>query len=197
MAYTSDIPKPGDLISQSQPLLRQNCNALESFGNGYAILTNQVAAPSSGTIGAGNDALYTLTNATTTTNEMYIHKQSLDAPTDIPFTASKMSNTAYASCANGWAYLPNGLLMKWGRVLAPSAAIFTVDVAATSGGPTYTATTSIFQTYLTSSYSGSVTNSPSIPVLAAGAITSAGNFNAFVSNWNSTTSYFNYLVIGV
>lgn len=194
MAYTTDIPKPGDLISQSQPLLRQNCNALQSFGNGYAILTNQVSAPSSGTIGAGNDALYTLTYATTSENEMYIHKQSVDAPTDVPFSASKMSNTAMASCVNGWSYLPSGLLVKWGRVLAPSAVIFTVDVGTLSGGPVYN---QIFQTYLTSSWSGSVSNSASMPVLAANSITTAGNFNAFVTNWNSTTSYFNYLVIGV
>jgi len=134
VSYTANTPISSQPMSQSRPIINANFQALAPFGNGYAELTNQLVAP---TFGAGNDGMYTLNYATTGKNEAYIHLQNFAGTSDIPFTASKMSNTAAASCTSGWAYLPNGMLMKWGRILAPSAIIFTVNVGSLSGGPNY------------------------------------------------------------
>lgn len=192
MAYTQNVPLANQLVSQSQSIIQANFVALTSFGNGWAELSNQSVTP---TFSAGNDGFYTKTYATTTTNEMFIHIQRPAAATvEVPFTASRMSNTAAAGCINGWAYLPNGLLVKWGTRLAPSAIIFATDVATISGGPNYT---TIFQTFLTPYWQGPVVANPSVPFLAASGTTVGGNFNAFVSNFDGTRSYFNYMVIGV
>jgi len=62
-----------------------------------------------------------------------------------------------------------------------------------SGGPNYNV---IFQTYVTPSWTGSASNSASIPVYVPGSGTLAGNFQLFVTNYNAS-SYVNYLIIGV
>ena len=191
MAYTNNVPQANQQVSQTQSLIQANFMALSSFGNGYAELSLQSVAPS---FSASNDGLYTLTNATTSASELYVHKQTVDAPAEVPFTAACMSNTAMAGCLNGWSYLPSGLLIKWGNYLATSNIIFAVNVGATSGGPNYN---KVFQTYVTSAWGGSVTATPSIPVVSATGTTVAGNFNAFVTNFDAAKSRFNYLVIGV
>jgi hypothetical protein len=72
MAYQQNIPQPTDIKSKSQADILGNFQALVSFGNGYADLPVQIVAPS---FAAGNDGVYTLNNAVTTKNELYVHKQ--------------------------------------------------------------------------------------------------------------------------
>lgn len=187
MAYNNNIPQATDLIRDSQSQILANFAALSSFGIGYCSMPAQGAAPS---FAVGIDGIYTLLYASTAVNEVYIHKQTVDAPTDVPFTASKMSNTAIASCGNGWSYLPSGLLIKWGSV-AMTTATLAITPTITSGGPNFNR---VFQVMLTSYDTSSAVN------FTCGQNTvpnnTSGNFTAFAQNSSATTSI-NYLVIGV
>ncbi len=189
MAYDSTVPAATQRIDQSQSIIQANFAALVSFGNGYAELSNQISAP---TFSAGNDGLYTKSFATTSTNEMYIHIQRPAAATiDVPFTASKMSNTAYASSDNGWTYLPSGLLMKWGSVNATSASV-SVDVAATSGGPNFLQAFRAFVSPFDSGTGVAFTCGQRTTVNAT-----TGSFTAYCQNYTASTTKIRYMVIGV
>lgn len=189
MAYLPNIPQSSDLISQSQPQILANFQALTSWGNGYGDFPVQSAAPS---FSSGHNGIYNLNNATNLTNELYVHLQRTapgDAPTDIPFTMSKLDNTAMASCLNGWTYLPSGLIVKWGTVAANAASI-AIDVAATSGGPAFNlpliAFVTPFDTALTTFTCGVKSSLTAV----------SGNFTAYTNNFSATCSI-KYLVIGV
>lgn len=113
MSYTSNVPQGNQSISQTQPIINANFQALTSFGNGYAEISNQVATPS---FSGGNDGLYTLNNTDTSLNEMYIHKQTFAGTSEIPFTASILSQAAPVMAADGWTYLPSGIIMRWDTI---------------------------------------------------------------------------------
>lgn len=189
MAYNQNIPAASDLISQSQAQIQANFQALNAPGNGYADMTLKTVAP---TIAAGNTGLYNLNNATTTTNETYIilnRTGGADAPTNVPMTASKLSNTVLASSGNGWSYLPTGVLIKWGSVAATTSSV-AITPTVTSGGPNFNA---VFNVQLTGRDTSANTN------FACGQNTAAngtsGNFTAYCANATATTSI-NYLLIG-
>lgn len=187
MAYTSNVPQANQLISQSQPIINANFVALNSFGNGYAELVLQSSAPS---FSSNNDGLYVLANATTGVSETYIHIQNQSAGTvDIPFTASAMSNTATASCVNGWSYLPSGLLIKWGTTAAASSPV-SITPTVTSGGPNFA---QVFTVYVTG-YDTALANFTCGQSTAAN--NTSGNFDAYCSNPSATTSI-KWLVLGV
>ena len=121
---------------------------------------------------------------------------SADAPSEIPFTASCMSNTIMASCSNGWSYLPSGVLIKWGKVLATSNSIFTVDVASNSGGPDFNAVFSVQVSPLWGSTLDLIPNGYQT-ILASNGSAPTGNFTVSVNPYDAVNSYINYLVIGV
>lgn len=186
MAYNANCPLATDSLDQSQADLLANFQALESFGYGYADMANIGTAP---TFAAGNNGIYNLLDGTTSNNELYIHRQTVDAPTDFPATGCKMSNTAVASCDNGWAYTASGLLIKWGRsALLTTAGFNAVDVAALSGGPAFTRA---FQVTATIYNTGAIKNS-TLELTSFNSTT--GSFSAGISVANL---YVNYLVIGV
>lgn len=110
MAYNSNIPLATDLQSVSQGQILNNFQALASFGNGYADFPVQTVAPS---FSAGNDGLFTLSNATTSLNELYVHKQTSAGTSNIPITASILSQSVPVQGANGWTMLPSGILTYW------------------------------------------------------------------------------------
>lgn len=191
MPYYSNIPQSTDYINDSQSQILANFTALAPWGNGYGQFTLQGTAP---TFAAGVNGIYTLLNATTTANELYIHLQRIgaaNAPADIPFTASKMSNTAMANCDSGWSYLPSGLLIKWGvRAISTASTYTAVDVSTISGGPNFNrAFQVIVSGYNSSTYL-------SFNATWTGLNTTTGNFNAALSAANAFTSVA-YLVIGV
>lgn len=187
MAYNSLIPQPTDRLKDSQPAILGNFTALSSFGVGYCDMPAQGATP---VFAVGNDGLYTFLNPTTAVNEIYIHKQSVDAPTEVPFSASKMSNTAIASCDNGWSYLPSGLLLKWGSMNMTTATV-AVTPTVTSGGPNFNR---VFRVMLSGFDSSTAVNFTCGQRTVADNTT--GNFTAYASNPSATTSI-RYLVIGV
>jgi len=188
MAYTSNTPQSSQQISQTQPLIQANFQALSSFGNGYAEMKLQLTTP---TFAGTSDGFYTFAYAPTLTNELFVHRQAAATGlAEVPFTASKMSNNIPADCDNGWAYLPCGMLMKWGSLAAATATV-SVTPTTTSGGPNFSR---VFKVYLSSFDSSTATN------FACGQRTVAnntsGNFDAYCANPTATTSI-QYLVIGV
>ena len=154
---------------------------------------NQVTFPVQGaqpTFLTGEEGLYNFLNATTNKNELYVHKQLVAGTVDIPFTASKMSNYAFASCNSGWSYLPSGLLIKWGSIAANSPAI-SVNTTTISGGPAFQ---QVFTVMVTSVDTGTATNF--ICGQRSAVDLGTGIFTAWCANNNGSTSI-NYLVIGV
>ena len=115
MAYTANTPTANQLVSQTQSLIYNNFQALAPWGNGYGIFPVQVSAP---TVGAAEIGIYQNSN-----NQLVLQK---GAGTPIHFSDYSTSSTS------GWAYLPSGLLMKWGETgsLALGANSFTMPTSA-------------------------------------------------------------------
>jgi hypothetical protein len=187
MAYTANTPGATDIISQTQPLILANFQLLEPWGNGYGAFSLQSGAPS---FSANTDYIYMLAYATTSTNELWIHKQTTSGLSEIPFTASKMSNNNAVSSEDGWSYLPSGLLIKWGIVPAAANPV-AITPTITSGGPNFT---HVFQVLLTAEDSSGSTN------FTCGQKTvpdnTSGNFSAYCAHPSATTNIV-YLVIGI
>lgn len=189
MSYVSNVPVSGQSLNSSRDLINGNFQVLSPYGNGFSFFTTQLTVPS-----FSSDTDYLYVYAFNGANELFVHKQTTAGLSEVPFTASVMSLSDAADSMNGWSYLPSGLLVKWGTVQAASAIIFTVDVGSLSGGPDYS---TVFQTYLTPVWAGSLTAAPSSVFLTASGTTVAGNFTCFVTNYDSMNSYLSYLVIGI
>lgn len=187
MSYTANAPASNQSYAQSQPLIQDNFLALASFGNGYCALPVQSSAPAFST---STDYIYMLAYATTSTNELFVHKQTTAGLSEVPFTASKMSNNAAASCDNGWTYLPSGLLIKWGTVAAAANPV-SITPTATSGGPNFSR---VFTVYVTPQDTSTNTNFTCGQKTVANNIT--GNFDAYCANPSATTSI-RYLLLGI
>ncbi len=102
----------------------------------------QMAMPA---FGAGVNGLYNLNDATTTKNEVYVHKQNVASSIDVPFTASILGTAAVASITEGWSYLPSGVLLKWGLLTANNSGTATLNLN-TGGvlGPNFTRTFTVY-----------------------------------------------------
>lgn len=103
MAYNANIPKATDQLSTSQADILGNFQFLNTIASGIFDAPVQIAAPA---IAAGDTGLYTLLNAGTGRNEMYI----------IDSVGATYPITAARKTPNGWTQLPSGLLMVWGQV---------------------------------------------------------------------------------
>lgn len=143
-AYNATIPQATDIPAQSQPQLLANFDAINlivdinhyTFNAGanagkhkFLQLPVQVAAPA---IAATELGLYTLLNADTTLNEMYIRRSS---GSQIPFTAFSIDAPA-SIFATGYTWLPSGMLLKFGTVTTTAVPVggfpftFEIDVSA-------------------------------------------------------------------
>ena len=127
MAFTQNIPQPADVISQSQPQLLANFQAINTFVdvnhvafNGadqgkhkFVTMPEQGAAP----ITLANEGvLFTAQGAYTGTTELYYGLESAGGFDSI---------TEGLNAAAGWSGLPSGLLIKWGTVTIPVEAVLT------------------------------------------------------------------------
>lgn len=187
MSYTSNVPQANQLISQSQSIINANFAALAPFGNGYAEFSEQLSVPS---FGAANSGLYLYSSLVTSTTELYVlSPRPAAAWENVPMTSSCMSNTATASCVNGWSYLPSGLLIKWGTTAAAASPV-SITPTVTSGGPNFT---KVFTVYVTG-YDTALANFTCGQATAAN--DTSGNFDAYCANPSATTSI-KWLVLGV
>lgn len=137
----NDVPLAGQSLAVTRNPIRQNFLTLGAItgnvnpnsaavnvasGFNFIFLTVQGANPPAGTAFGAAIGLYNFNNALTAKNELYVHKQNLAAAVEVPMTASFLGNTAAPiNVANGWSYLPSGLVIAWGRQLV-SVAVPTV-----------------------------------------------------------------------
>ena len=202
--YTKDVPQGTQKQSVTQAPIQSNFQAIKELveidHEAFNLANNvgkhkrvslQVQAPApTFDIPAKDVGLYNFLNPTTTKNELYVHRQTNNSPAEVPFTASKMSNTTMNSCVNGWSYLPSGLLIKWGEVVAP-ADVVAIAPAVVSGGPAFN---KVFIAYVTPHSSGPFYNFSC--GIYQGPSTTTGAFTAYCKNWSLRT-VIDYLVIGV
>jgi len=134
MAYQNDIPKATDKISQSQSDILGNFAAIQTLidvdhvdfasanqgQHNKVTMPVQVAAP---VFAAGSLGLYNLLNATTGVNELYFNNQ---AGVNYPLS-SKVTATA-AGVTGTSAFLPNGLLMKFGTSNVSGPGVVTIAI---------------------------------------------------------------------
>jgi hypothetical protein len=128
--YVLNIPAGTDIISQSQPNLQINCNSVNqwtgidhlNFADGNAGMHKWVEMPTAGTPGvvAGKIDLYPKFNNVGTfqsaRNEIFVQPSGTVAAV----LGGAFPMTACSPIANGWAYLPSGLIMQWGSAPTPN-----------------------------------------------------------------------------
>lgn len=204
MAYNPNIPQPTDQLSQSQSDILNNFQALQTlidvnhvdFASSdqgkHKWVTFPVQTPSPPiAFGAGELALYSFLNATTTKNELYINKTNQATVVQIPTTASILSTSSNpGNNVSGWTYLPSGILLKWGQATANGITGISFPVSANI--PVFTNVMAMFLT----PYSIGITDPDTFASLST---FSAGGFSAFGSNRTTSTPAlvsFQYLAIG-
>lgn len=123
-----------------------------------------------------NSTFFTLGNSTVNT---FINSTTLDVTSNTGFLLG-----SFASTANGYTYLPNGLLINWGRVAAANTAAGTF---ATYSAPYTSATLAVYLTH-----QGTVrTVSP----LVVSSNTTGANISSGIATTSGTNVYF--IAIGV
>ena len=208
MAYQNNIPQATDRLKDSQSDIQDNFAEIETlvtvnhvdFGNPdqgkhkWVTFPVQGGAPSFAT---GEDGLYNLpynnvgSGGPQLLNELFVHKQVAGgASVDIPFTASILSqDAAPLSGANGWSYLPSGILLRWANVTGTGPDTVTMDTATFPGFNT------LYNVIITP-----VPTGPSFDLAVSFvSIASPNSFNVFVSKRTSTsatTGSFNFLAVG-
>jgi hypothetical protein len=130
MAFLPNIPQATDKLSISQGNILNNFTILgaiagnanassasinASSGFNWINLPAQGATPPGGSsFPAGNVALYSFINATSTRNELYINKTNASGVVQIPSTASTLGTSSPGLGSAGYTYLPSGMILKWG-----------------------------------------------------------------------------------
>lgn len=132
MAWNPSIPQPGDIPAQSQALILQNFQYLNTFvqGQGNALLLNQQAtAP---TVTATQVGIYNLLSGGI--NNLMVKNG----------TGAAVNITTAGQAARGWCILPCGVKMTWGYISVPggssgSPGSVTYSFSAAAGFPGFTA----------------------------------------------------------
>jgi len=191
--YSPNIPNISDKLDVLQAQFKANFPSLENVSEGYIKFKDLTLTP---TIPATSTGLYSLLHPTTAQQELYMRRITVDAPTDVPISASKMSTTAVASCDNGWAYVGN-TLMKWGLYDADAdSGSITINATASCGGPTFTRALTV----QVSPYVNSVTPAQAQAYrVLCGAFSDHvnGSFEAAAFGTVATKTKIRFLVIGV
>lgn len=131
MAYNNNIPQPTQTLSRSQGDLLGNFQEIDNWVqtdhvglNGTvdqgkhktARFVDQTALPGFGPTDTAffNAQPNNLGGLAINKQEMHIHAENNSGFYSIPFTASILSENTPANNAEGWTYLPSGIIMKWG-----------------------------------------------------------------------------------
>jgi hypothetical protein len=194
MPFIPDIPKPTDIISQSQQDLRNNTNAVQTafevdHGDFNSALEGQhekVTLPNAAAPVFPNPAtdigFYNANGVTSGVAEGYVHKHIAGpAQIEVPFTESILGTTAAPLAASsGWTYLPSGILMKWGNAVTINGTQLVNVNAGGDLGPNFT---SLFHVVITprNLFVGTITVTlPGLPNFGLVA-TDAGNNVSFLA----------------
>ena len=149
--YDNTIPQANDEPSNSQPLILENFQSIQSlievdhvtFASDDHGKHNKVTMPvqaASPTTLATEMALFTRTSTLSGNPEMALRRE---ANTDVIEFTSREANT------DGWTRLPSGILFKWGNVIAPAAGLSTYVFPV---GPTIPVFTTVFNIQITTAY---------------------------------------------
>lgn len=180
MAYNSNIPQAGDLISVSQGQILANFQAIKAlidvnhvdFANAgnmgkhiFVTFTDQSASPP---VATGTDInIFNALSSLTGDQELFLG----NAAFSFPFTAGNRASVGPSGFQPGWTNLPSGFLLKWG----PLGLL-----------PANTATVVNFPTIDTGA-----TPIPAFPTACVGALavgTSGGNPTQIITVQNVTTT---------
>jgi hypothetical protein len=190
MAWNPNIPQATDQINVSQGDILANFTALDPIFNG---INNFISFPGLGgtpTFSAGNDGLYNINYATTSLNELFVHKQTAAGTANIPMTASILSTVAApAANATSWTYLPSGILLRWGQGSGTGTVTYTIGAP----GPAFNGIITVLVT--------PVSTTPGDVDIAVRMVSILSNtqFQVYVSKRTTTgagTGSFNVLIIG-
>lgn len=191
--YNPDIPQPGDNPSQSQDLILQNFQVINTAFNlnhghlddaplqGKHLFMQMPAQTVAPTTLANEGALYTRTSTLSGLIELVYERQSNGAT--IEFTSSLQAN-------NGWTRLPSGILLKWGSSTANG-----VQATNYPTGATIPVFVNVFQAFVTTQDSGGTPNTFAY-------LSSFNGTGIVVHGTNRTTTTdttvtYTYLVIGI
>lgn len=184
MAYTANIPQPNDKISNSQPQILQNFQALNTYTSVDHVSLNAAnqgkhktatfptaAAPAAA--GATEVGLYSANGPTSGVPELFINKTAKQ----VPFTES-------LNAATGWTWLPSGIQIMWGTGVAHTPVVFPAGGFSTAA---FSVTVTI---------NDNAANMHFIEVVS-GTLNAAGfDTRAYTRNGNAGTPAFYYIAIG-
>lgn len=160
--WNPNIPQPTDQLSQSQADILGNFSALSPFLNGVTnfatVFSPLGAAP---TTSSSQVALFSKLDGSGN-QQLYYEPVSSGTPINL---------TGAAQSTNGWAYLPSGILIKWGTTTCPINTLTTITFPVLSGTPVFN---NVF--YVSSSQT-----------FAAGPTTSTLNASVSAGNFTTTT----------
>jgi hypothetical protein len=149
MAYNNNIPQPTDQISVSQGQILDNFEAISTLidvnhvgfnlgDQGKHTFVTMVDQTSVMLPFINSEVgLYNVVDATTSINQLFIsYVNSASTRKQYPISASILStNASPATNSNGWAYLPSGVLLKWGYQIIPGG---NSAIPINAIGPAYT-----------------------------------------------------------
>lgn len=105
MSWNPNIPQPTDALSQSQADILANFQALDALFDGgiqdFVIFPQQSSQP---TTSSTEVALYSALDSGSNIQLFYGPKS----------TGTPINLTGSGAASSGWAYLPSGILLKWG-----------------------------------------------------------------------------------
>lgn len=148
--YNPNIPQPTDTGATMQPAVLLNFGAIKTlidvdhvdFAAAGAGKHKKVTFPSQPAIpafDAGDVGLFSTESATTGINELYLYNQAGEAT---PMSASILSTDPTPNNDTpGWAYLPSGILLKWGQLTVTGNQ--TVDFPVNAAIPVFTQVMSV------------------------------------------------------
>lgn len=191
----NNVPQSAQTLGQTQSLIQANFATIDTAftvnhvqyndGSGnqgkHAFVQFSVLGASP-TPAAGDVSLYNFASTLTGVNELFLVKS--DATTTIPMTATNKATP-------GWAYLPSGILVKWGTtnpVHTSNPFAYTFPVASTI--PVFNGVFSVLITPIDAAV-------PFNGVLAieSGTVTTTG-FSVVYQGTPTTTTAAQYLAIG-
>jgi len=135
MPNYNDTPLAADRINDTQSLIRENFNSIDTAwqinhvditdgadygkhsGADFVEVTNHP------TVDADDVTLYNFVDPITTTNELYVKKTGALGVAGTPFTSVR------AQVADGYTYLPSGLLIRWGHSTAIGVDTIVINTA--------------------------------------------------------------------
>ncbi len=193
-----DVPQSGQTLGQTRVPFRTNFTvisdafqvdhvAYNAAGQGkhkWVTFPVQTQATAQAALIYPDIGLYSALYAPTGINELFF-RNSGNTPSDTPITASEFSDSA------GWAFMPCGLIIKWGFATANASASTQINASQGPQIANNALNTGILNVQLTTQASSAV------PIVTFnGKVAGAGNGNRFNVYNSGAARVFSYYLIG-